>query len=166
MHTTGPIQGSGESRIRQRTVDTHRIDLSTNKFSEKYILHYRHGSQLVYAQPQAVSQVNPLQNTAILLNTVNTRQQERILDFISRPLLLFLLNIQAIWSKQGCIWFFQDHLDSFQDHCIFCINPTFWLLFSSKSKSNRSKHVQIQIFKFHCVYCAHCAPMQANLAEC
>ena len=33
-----------KSRIRQRTVDTHRIDLSTNKFSEKYISNYRCGS--------------------------------------------------------------------------------------------------------------------------
>ena len=26
VHTTGPNQGSGESRIRQRPVDTHRMD--------------------------------------------------------------------------------------------------------------------------------------------
>ena len=34
-------QGSGESRIRQRTVDTYRTDLQTIKVSEKYILNYR-----------------------------------------------------------------------------------------------------------------------------
>ena len=33
VHTTGPNQGSGESRIRQRTVDTQDRSPPTNKFS-------------------------------------------------------------------------------------------------------------------------------------
>ena len=47
--------------------------------------------------------------------------------------------------------------DSFQDHCIWCIFVYIFNIFgaiSSVPKPNKSKHTQIQIFKFHCVYCA------------
>ena len=44
VHTTGPNQGSGESKIRQRTVDTQDRSPPTNKFSEEYVLNYRCGS--------------------------------------------------------------------------------------------------------------------------
>ena len=67
------------------------------------------------------------------------------LDFPSRPLLLFLLKLQAIQSKQGHIWLFQDHFDSFQDHCTnhckFNILASIWF------KSSQNK-VQPLKFKF------------------
>ena len=52
--------------------------------------------------------------------------------------------------------------DSFQDHCIWCIFVYIFTIFgaiSSVPKPNKSKHIQIQIFTFHCVYCAYCAPV-------
>ena len=53
--------------------------------------------------------------------------------------------------------------DSFQDHCIWCIFVYIFNIFgaiSSVPKPNKSKHVQIQIFKFHCaILCLLCTRM-------
>ena len=46
--------------------------------------------------------------------------------------------------------------DSFQDHCIFLYSFNILTPNSIKPSQNKSKHVQIKIFKFHCVYCAYC----------
>ena len=64
---------------------------------------------------------------------------------LSRPLLLFKLNIKAIQSKQGHIWFFQDHLDSFQDHCFYYCKLNIFASIWFKSSQNK---VQPLNFKF------------------
>ena len=96
---------------------------------------------------------NPLHIQPFLLDTANTWQKGEDLGILSRPLLLFLLNIQAIRSKWGCIWFFQDHPDSFQDHCIFLYNFNFLDPNSSKpSQTCPNSNFQISL----CLLCPLC----------
>ena len=115
MHTTGPNQGSGESRIRQRTVDTHRMDQSTNKFSEKYILIW----VLASVCPTIGSQsgYSPAKTSHFCSDTALTWQKERILIFFQDHYSSFLLNYRQHSQNSDIYGFFQDHFNSFQDHC-------------------------------------------------
>ena len=64
------------------------------------------------------------------------------------------------------MWFFQDHLIPFKTIAFLCIlvyKSNIFGTISMQLKPNKSKHAKIQIFKFHCVNCAYCAPVWANL---
>ena len=87
---------------------------------------------------------SPAQNSHICSDTAFAQQKERIWIF-SIPSLLFLLKIQAIWSKQGHIWFFQDHFNSFQDHCLNCYKSNILASISFRSTQKKAQLLKFKI---------------------